>query len=442
MFLASCSANHNTAFRNVSIDGTSNALVMDAKQRAVLSSHSLQNSDGTPNTSSVRRFCSEPSPDVFSVIAQSLSGGGSFGQSGDPASIELALNLAFSSAEQGSTIPRTQTVNMLREMMFRTCERFLSGGYDDVELSIQAARDQRIMVSILAIEQLTGAVAPRPVIIAASGSAGAGASGDAIVRVDDARRRRDKARADYQTALASYTAENGTEKTCDAIEGKEESDLSDDQKAKVKPCNDKRAARDKALTEKTEAEAAHQQLSEMARTGNLSAQTSVSNNAPGGIDRADTGAVTAVASAVQAIVAGNFNDSSETLQFCYRMLRQRPVGMAPEEYAKLADRCQGYLGTYIQDQDNKLEALTEISTAAVRQTSVVDIRFDEYWRGNSSSFATPEGRAQQAQRIESLLGRADVGKGLCFRSATTREAAKQCFAALPNRVTTQILAGR
>lgn len=233
--LAGCSANHNSIFRlNDLKDAPATVITIDAKQRSILVAHRLLK-DGKPDPNSVRAFCAEPSPDVFSVIAQSLSAGGSFGKSANPASMEAALNLSYGSAEQGSTIPRTQTINMLRELMFRTCERYLSGGYDATELSLQAIRDQRLMVSILAIEQLTGAVTPKPVMISATGSGGAGASGEAIVRLDDARKDRDKAAGAFASASTAYEQVNGTDKVCDAIEDKKEDELTDAQKAKVKP---------------------------------------------------------------------------------------------------------------------------------------------------------------------------------------------------------------
>ena len=199
---AACTANHHAVFRQTTLGGSDDRIItVDAKQRSILVAGGGSDSD--------RRFCAEPSPDVFSVVAQALSAGGSFGQGADPASVEAALNAAFSSSEQGSSIPRTQTINMLRELMYRTCERYLSGGYDALELSVQAIRDQRLMVSILAIEQLTGAVTPRPVLIGASGNASAGASSEAIVRLDEARKARDRAAATYTSASTAYDEVNG-----------------------------------------------------------------------------------------------------------------------------------------------------------------------------------------------------------------------------------------
>jgi hypothetical protein len=67
---------------------------------------------------------------------------------------------------------------MLKEMMYRTCERYLNGQISELEYPIIAARDQRIMTSILAIEQLTGGVFQKPVVIGGGGNASAGADGE------------------------------------------------------------------------------------------------------------------------------------------------------------------------------------------------------------------------------------------------------------------------
>ncbi|PWR23024.1 hypothetical protein [Zavarzinia compransoris] len=167
--LAGCDANFNSIYRSNTLDGDGAEIVLiDAKQRSILTATVPTEVKVTrardvfgaipgqteTQTVAIQRFCAEPSPDVFSVLAQSYSGALGFGQATDPKTLEVALRAAFSRAENGSTISRTQTINMLRELMYRTCERYMGGGYDELELSIQAVRDQRLIVSILAIEQL------------------------------------------------------------------------------------------------------------------------------------------------------------------------------------------------------------------------------------------------------------------------------------------------
>lgn len=118
------------------------------------------------NSRPMYRMCSEPAPDVFSAYAFS-------------AAAEVAANVTspekggsgmfgLSSAETAATIERTQVINMLRESMFRTCERWMNGALDQRQMNIQTARDQRMMVATLAIEQLTGVIKRKPTVLSTS----------------------------------------------------------------------------------------------------------------------------------------------------------------------------------------------------------------------------------------------------------------------------------
>jgi hypothetical protein len=54
--------------------------------------------------------------------------------------------------------------------MYRTCERYLSGALEKSSFVIQAARDQRTMLTVLAIEQLTRTARPPATVLGASGT--------------------------------------------------------------------------------------------------------------------------------------------------------------------------------------------------------------------------------------------------------------------------------
>lgn len=231
-FLAACTANEQAIFRTYNDPGNRIA-VIDAKQRVVLSNieHERYSATGAPkdrrqgtsgperqsketqlvtrprtpatpspkpqpaapsgsaaSASSAKppplpaaaaaervvgvRYCAEPSPDVFTVLSSALSFSGTF--TNDTAVQTASANLAHQISEAGSTISRTQTIQTLRELMYRTCERYLSGAITKDDFYIQAGRDQRILVSILAIEQLTNAARPEPVRISVTSSAEAG----------------------------------------------------------------------------------------------------------------------------------------------------------------------------------------------------------------------------------------------------------------------------
>ena len=126
--------------------------LIDAKQRAILSS----------TVNDRFRFCAEPSPDAFTTFSSVLN-----------LSKDETATLRAALSESGVNIGlRTQTITVLRDMMYRLCERYLNEGINSEALTIQAARDQRLIASILAIEQLTGAVQPRMVHVTTDVSEG------------------------------------------------------------------------------------------------------------------------------------------------------------------------------------------------------------------------------------------------------------------------------
>lgn len=152
------------------LGGSGRAIIVDAKQRAIVASkvevpvldaegNLLRDSSQRPVTQIEHRYCSEPSPDVLSALSTSAAGdlGVTLLKSGDEKA-RARGSLAIS--ESAATIERTQTINLLRESMFRTCERYLNGAINADQLTVQASRDQRAMVAILAIEQLTKSARP------------------------------------------------------------------------------------------------------------------------------------------------------------------------------------------------------------------------------------------------------------------------------------------
>lgn len=152
LLIASGCARLNSIHRTTSpYSDRAHILSIDAKQRNVISAVAKNDVD----QKTYRRFCSEPPPDVFTALASSLSANLDGSVSAQQAqAVTAALKTTMS--ENAATIERTQTVNILREAMFRNCERYLSGAASTDEFIVQAARDQRAMVHILAIEQITG----------------------------------------------------------------------------------------------------------------------------------------------------------------------------------------------------------------------------------------------------------------------------------------------
>lgn len=382
--VAGCSANHHSIYRFREVGGAQPVVIsMDAKQRNLLSTYNLLDANGQPASGAVRRFCSEPSPDVFSVIAQSLGAGGSFGQSADPASLQIALNLAFSSSEQGSTIPRTQTINMLRELMFRTCERYLNGGYDETQLALQAIRDQRLMVSILAIESLTGAIAPRPIIIGASGSAGSGMSGEAVVALESANSRLTGARATKTSAQSAYNAENAGG-ACDTVLAIAEAARSAEQKIKATACKTKKDTLAAAEGEVESAQAHYDAMRQGVVTGGVSASTQVMA-ATGQDSLRNAVAVESVAKVVGEIVSRNIDDDSEVLLACLGTVRSGGSGEAGTLAAEkvvpakdISEICTSYLNAKIYAAEQRLDPYG-VAAARLNIQDQSAGRLDRFW---------------------------------------------------------------
>lgn len=152
--------------------GQTSALTVDAMQRSTYFTH----------VDSRMRLCAEAAPDAFSAFSASASADvGLDGLGGPSTNAQARAALAISQA--AGTIERTQTINLLRESMYRTCERYLSGALDRASFVVQAARDQRSMVTVLAIEQLTRAARGTSTILVGPGTNTSIENGEQLVRL-------------------------------------------------------------------------------------------------------------------------------------------------------------------------------------------------------------------------------------------------------------------
>jgi hypothetical protein len=175
---------------------------IDAKQRVVLSNPSKAKAKAN-DTATLLRFCAEPPPDVFTALATSLGAEASFSQSATP---EAAAKLAATLSENAATIERTQTVNILREAMYRNCERYLSGAISGEEFIVQAARDQQLIVQVLAVEQITGVARAQSTALTTVAKAAAGGLSDAGLQVLSEAKRDVEAKRAASTKAASEAA--------------------------------------------------------------------------------------------------------------------------------------------------------------------------------------------------------------------------------------------
>jgi hypothetical protein len=219
VFLSGC-ARLTSIYRTTPIKGDE-VIAVDAKQRFAAIKYQTKETvvadrqSETTTTKTIDKFCAEPSPDALSAISASLSGGLTR-PSGD--SIRAAASLAESSSNIGL---RTQSIQLLRDGMYRVCEAYFSGAITASQVKRLLSRYQDTMVAILAIEQLTGVATPRQVVLGGSASAGVGGElNEALGALNLARKNEKEAKAELD-ALKAATPAKPTEEI-EAAEKKHE----------------------------------------------------------------------------------------------------------------------------------------------------------------------------------------------------------------------------
>ena len=160
LVLSGCASvgNFTSIYRRPNL-GDGRSVVLDAEQWAVL--NIPQPNDGSLTTPNQVITCAMPSPDAIAAAAAAgqLSLDNPGGTSG---------NAGFSASEAAASIGlRTQSIQLLRDAMYRLCETYAAGGMDPLEYGVAMRRFQSNMVAILAIEQLTGAVVAQQAAVSA-----------------------------------------------------------------------------------------------------------------------------------------------------------------------------------------------------------------------------------------------------------------------------------
>lgn len=153
--------------------------------------------------------CAEPSPDALSAIGAS----GGLSAKGGNASFGLSESAAFTGL-------RTQSIQLLRDAMYRLCEGLASGKLSDNDFRSLQRRYQTTMLALLAIEQLTQPVVAGQVLLTsqAAASAGAGAGDPAVTKAEQAVETAAGKRLDLETELE--TAQRQREETATELRAK------------------------------------------------------------------------------------------------------------------------------------------------------------------------------------------------------------------------------
>lgn len=272
------------------------AITTDAYQRSVFIAQAPSDEKGQ------LRFCAEAAPDAFSALSASIAAEGNIKDK--TASLNASIN------QTGTAFARTQTINMLRESMYRTCERYLSGAISKETMIVQAARDQRMMVQILAIEELgqaaRGAASSAPLTVTADKS---------VVDLVADFRKQERADNDKEAAaLADYTKNGGA----DACGGDPPTDTA--KKAAYDKCLPYKQAYDKAA-------AAHKSssdnLANVARLGGATPATGAGGGGAGGDGKPPSdSAIAQIAQAIRDVA--NAPEIDEVVMMCIGHLAAAP----------------------------------------------------------------------------------------------------------------------
>ena len=219
-----------------SIDlGGSSAVSMDVKQRVVFS-QKLPAAEGALNQVVV---CAEPSPDAMTVL------GASGGLSLNDAMAEKSLGASASFAETGAFVGlRTQSIQLLRDAMYRLCEGYAGGGVTAAEFASMQRRYQSTMMGLISIEQLTRPVVAGQMALASSASSSAGAA------ANDAAQAKAQAQVDAK-AKEVDTAQDGVREAQAKLDSaRAELDQKDIAIARAKAEKDSKAVADTLLGER------------------------------------------------------------------------------------------------------------------------------------------------------------------------------------------------
>lgn len=206
------------------VDLESQSYSLDVKQRVVLSKRLETTHPESGVRKSIQVVCAEPSPDAMTVISASAGAdaansiaaaatratdsqsevGNASGSTSTNTNARQSLNVTAALAEQGAFVGlRTQSIQLLRDTMYRLCEGYASGAITEEEFTAMQRRYQSTMMGLLAIEQLTRPVVAAQVVLASSAQAKSGPLGDTSA-IDAARTRLDAKEKELTAAQVAY----------------------------------------------------------------------------------------------------------------------------------------------------------------------------------------------------------------------------------------------
>ncbi len=407
ILVAGC-ANQNSIFRqNVARGSDPVIFTVDAKQRHMIVSR----------TGEGLKVCAEAAPDVFSALSTSAAADLGFGQGGTETQARAQAAIAI--AEAAGTIERTQTINLLRESLYRTCERYLGGLIDQDELAIQAGRDWRAMIAVLAIEQLTRTARPPSTILIAGGTTASVstpsefASGMSVAKSEQATARRELAALNVAAAETCPTEDGEGKTACEKRKG------------------DATAAKPNAEVRLAQADQDVKDWLTLAQSGGAQSvqsagTTPAGQSQPGGFQNPGSASdIGQVANVIGGIVSMAMQ-SDEMRLFCIKRLNKE--GLTPG--SPLEERCLTLLAAAADVETNQLKAAQEEQSAFVNRT------FERFWARVSTTGTTADPSAVQSLvgnyiNSQAVLPPPILDRLTALSMATDRATSLQIFRSLP-----------
>ena len=156
----------NYIFRSFDID-SGESLSLDAKQRLVLATYKGGKSGNR------KIVCAEPSPDAFSATSASGAASTAFTfptllPGGNQGTTSGSGGIAAATSESAASIGlRTQTIQLLRDGLYRACEAYMNGAIDQHQYNIILLNIDKLMVTLLGIDAIGGTPKAPPATITA-----------------------------------------------------------------------------------------------------------------------------------------------------------------------------------------------------------------------------------------------------------------------------------
>jgi len=192
----------NRIFEQFNVDA-GESLSVDAKQRMILvTRHGGKSRDRLV-------VCAEPSPDAVSAVAASMSTNANV-TTGDGTTVpqgNASLEVSAASSEVVATLAmRTQTVQLLRDGLFRACEAYMNGAIDQHQYNVILLNINRLMVTLMGVDAIGGGSTVPNANVTAQSSGTPSASGGKTSAGDGARHAQSEAVADIVFAANNHSS--------------------------------------------------------------------------------------------------------------------------------------------------------------------------------------------------------------------------------------------